>query len=95
MISLVTCPCISFLFHVNACFFKKSFDGLDHLLKSTNKAFDIIAVNETRITKQISLTSNIILKCYLEFTPTKSLSSKTLLYMANHLSYKPRHDPKV
>ena len=39
------------LFHINACSINKSFDDFDHLLKCTNKVFDIIAVSETRITK--------------------------------------------
>ena len=43
------------LFHINACFLNKNFDDLDHLLKCTNKVFDIIAVTETRITKSTSL----------------------------------------
>ena len=43
------------LFHNNACSLNKNFDDLDHLLKCTNKAFDIIAVTETKITKPTSL----------------------------------------
>ena len=50
------------LFHVNACSLNKKFDDLDHLLKFTNKVFDIIAVIETRITKQTSLTTNVNLR---------------------------------
>ena len=42
------------LFHINACSLNKNFDDLDHLLKCTNKAFDIIAITETRITKIFS-----------------------------------------
>ena len=60
------------LFH-NACSLNKNFDDLDHLLKCTNKVFDIIAVTETRITKQTSLTTNVNLRNYaIEFTPTES-----------------------
>ena len=43
------------LFHNNASSLNKNFDDLDHLLKCTNKAFDIIAVTETKITKPTSL----------------------------------------
>ena len=43
------------LFHINACSLNKNFDDLQHLLSSTKKTFDIIAVSETRITKQVSL----------------------------------------
>ena len=62
------------LFHacLNACSLSKNFDDLDHLLKSTNKNFDIVAVSETRITKKASLTSNIHLQNYsFEFTPSE------------------------
>ena len=43
------------LFHINACSLNKNFDDLQRLLSSTKKVFDIIAVSETRITKQVSL----------------------------------------
>ena len=46
------------------CCLKKNFDDLDELFKFTNKVFDIIAVSETRITKQTSLTTNVELKNY-------------------------------
>ena len=77
------------LFHINACSLNKNFDDLDHLLKCTNKVFDIIALTETRITKQTSFTTNINLKKYaIDFTPTGSSAGGTLLYIASHLSYK-------
>ena len=58
--------------------------------------FDIIAVTETRITKQTSLTTNINLRNYaIEFTPTESTAGGTLLYINSHLSYKPRPDLNV
>ena len=72
------------------------FDDLDHLLKCTNKVFDIIAVSETRITKQSSLTPNINITNYaIEFTPTESSAGGMLLYIASHLSYKPRPDLSI
>ena len=81
------------LSHINACSLSKNFDDLEHLLKCTNKVFDIVAVSETRITRNTSLTSNINLQnCPFEFTPTESNAEGTLLYIANHLSYKPRTD---
>ena len=43
------------LFHINACSLRKIFDELQHLLKSTNKNFDVIAVTEMRIKKDISI----------------------------------------
>ena len=41
------------LFHINACSLNKSFDDLQHLLSSTKKFFGIIAISETRITKNV------------------------------------------
>ena len=70
----------------------KTFDDLEHLLKCTNKVFDIVAVSEIRITRKTSLTSNISLLNYsFEFTETESNAGGTP-YIANHLSYKPRTD---
>ena len=60
-----------------------------------HKVFDIIAVTETRI-KQTSLTTNINLRNHaIEFTPTESTAGGMLLYIASHLSYKPRPDLNV
>ena len=84
------------LFHINGCSLNKNFDDLDHLLKSTNKVFDIIAVTETRNTKQTSLTTNINLRNYaIGFTHTESSAGGTLLYIASYLPYKPRPDLNV
>ena len=84
------------LCHINGCSLNKNFDDIDHLLKCTNKVFDIIAVSETRITKQTSLTSNINLKNYaIEFTPTESSAGGTFLYIATHLFYEPRPDLNI
>ena len=78
-------------FHINACSLSRNFDDLQHLLSCTNKIFDIIVINETRIKENVSITSNLSIKNYsIEFTPTESSAGGTLLYIANHLSYKPR-----
>ena len=53
------------LFHNNACFLNRNFDDFQHLLSSTKKVFDIIAVSETRITKQVSLLNNLNFNNYL------------------------------
>ena len=46
-------------------------------------------VSETRVTKQLSLLNNLNLNNYsYEFTPTETTAGGTLLYIANHLSYK-------
>ena len=70
------------LFHINAC--------------SLKKKFDIIAISETRITKQVSLLNNLNLNnYYFEFTPTETSAGGTLLYIANHLSYKCCNDLNI
>ena len=75
------------LFHINACSLNKNFDDLQHLLNCTKKSFDIIAISETRITKQVSLSNNLNLNNYsFEFTPTETSAGGILLYIANHLS---------
>ena len=84
------------LFHINACSLNKNFDDLQHLLSSTKKNFDVIAISETRITKQVSLLNNLNLNNYsFEFTPTETSAGGTLLYIANHLSYKCRNDSNI
>ena len=61
------------LFHKNACSLNKNFDDLEHLLSCTNKNFDITAITETRITKNVSLTNNLTMNNFsFEFTPTES-----------------------
>ena len=84
------------LFHINACSLNKNFDKLEHLLKCTNKVFDIIAVTETRITKQTFLTTNINLKNYaIEFAPTESSAGGSFLYIASQWPYKPHPDLNI
>ena len=84
------------LFHINACSLNKNFDDLQHLLGSTKKVFDIMAVSETRITKQVSLLNNLNLNHYsFEFTPTETSAGGTHLYIANHLSYKCHNDLNI
>ena len=46
------------LFHINACSFSRNFDDLQHLLSCTNKTFDIIAITETIIKENVSITNN-------------------------------------
>ena len=46
---------------------------MQHLLNCTEAKFDIIAISETRITKQGSLSNNLNLNNYsFEFTPTET-----------------------
>ena len=75
------------LFHINACSLNKNSDDLQHLLSFTKTKFDIIAISETKITKQVSLSNNLNLNNYsFEFTPTETSAAGALLYIANHLS---------
>ena len=74
-------------------FIDKNLDDLQHLLKCANKIFDIVAISETRIMRKTSLTSNINLNNFsFEFTPSESTAGGTLLYIANHFTYKSRSD---
>ena len=63
-----------------------------YLLKSTFKTFDIIAGSETRVSEKMSLTSNANLNNTFKSTPTESTVGGTMLYISNHLSYKPQID---
>ena len=84
------------MFHINAWSLNKSFGDLEYLLKCTNKKFDVVAVSETRITRNTSKLCNISLKNYsVESTSTESPAGGTLLYVANHLSYKPCNDLNI
>ena len=85
------------LLHINAGSLSKNCDDLQHLLCCTNKNFDFIAITETRITRNVSITNNNLnIKNYsTEFTPTESSAGGTLLLIANHLSQKPRQDLNI
>ena len=84
------------LFHINACSLNKNFDDLQHLLSRTKTKFDIVAISESRITKQVSLLNNLNLNnCSFEFTPIELSAGGTLLYIANHLSYKCQNDLNI
>ena len=55
-----------------------------------------MAISETRITKQVFLSNNLNLNNYsFGFTLTESSAGGTLLYIANHLSYKCRNDRNI
>ena len=84
------------LLDINACSLNKSFDDLQYLLSCTKKFFDVIALSETRITRNLSLLNNLKLNNYsFEFTPTETCGGGTLLYIANHLPYKCRNDLNI
>ena len=77
------------LFHINSCSLNKNFDDLQHVLSWTKTNFDIIALSETRITKQVFFKN---LNYSFEFTTIETSTGGTHLYIANHLSYKCRND---
>ena len=53
-------------------------------------------MSETGITRHMSLLNNLNLNIYsFEFTPTEACAGGTLLYIANHLSYKCRNDLNI
>ena len=69
---------------------RENIDDLQPLLTCTNKNFDVIAITETRITKNASIKNILSINNYsIEFTPTESSAGGTLLYITNHLSYIP------
>ena len=77
------------LFNINACSLNENFDDLQHILSCTKQKFVIIAISETRITKQVSFLNNLNLNNYsFEFTPTETSAGGTLLYIVNHLPHK-------
>ena len=83
-------------FHINACSLNKNFDDLQHPLSCTKTMFDITAISEARIIRQVSSLDNLNLNNYsFEFTPTETSTGGTLLYIANHLSYKCRNDLNI
>ena len=67
------------LFHINPCALNKNFDDLQHLLSCTQKSFDMIAISEIRITKNVSLLNNLNFNSYsFEFTPTETSAGVTV-----------------
>ena len=53
-------------------------------------------MSETRIARHMSLLNNLNFNIYsFEFTPTETCAGGTLLYIANHLSYKCRNDLNI
>ena len=74
----------------------KNFEELEILLQSTNIQCDVIAITETQITENVSVTQNVGLSNYsFEHTPTESSAGGTPQYIANHLSYKTRSDLNI
>ena len=84
------------LSHVNSYSLSKNIEDLEYLLNSTSINFDVIAISETRIVKGKTPVNSLNLMNYShEFCPTESSAGGTLLYIHNHLSYKPRNDLSI
>ena len=84
------------LFHINSCSLSKNMEDLQYLLNSTSINFDVIAIRETRIVKGKTPVNSLNLMNYShELYPTESSAGGTLLYIGNHLSYKPRNDLSI
>ena len=74
----------------------KTFEDLEYFLDSTNFNFDVIAINETRITKNKAKINHIDLTIYSYGNcPIESSAGGTLLYIRNHLSYETRNDLNI
>ena len=79
------------LYHINICYLPKNIEKLEYLLDKTKIDFDVIGISESRIKKNKSPINSINLKDYpYESCPTESAGG-ILLYISNHLSYKPRN----
>ena len=80
------------LFRINSCSLLKNIEYLEYLLNSTTINFNVIAISEARIFKRKTPVNSLNLMNYShKFCPTESPAGGTLLYIRNHLSYKPRN----
>ena len=85
-----------FLFHLNIESLQAHKNDLDILLHELNFDFDIIAISETRLIKDIAPTHDIELKEYnIEHTPTEASKGGTLLYISDKYEYKLRKDLEI
>ena len=86
------------LFHLNTCSLSKNIDDFEHLIQSTKNDFDIIAVSESRITKnKLPPIDRSISNYSCEFRPMEASAGGTLIYIyiRNRLSYRTRNDLKI
>ena len=71
-----------FSFHINTCSLNKNFDDREYLIKTANQDFDIEAVSEARLKKDLNFTSNINLLSYvIKYTLTEANTGGTLLVL--------------
>ena len=85
-----------FLFHLNTSSLSKKINDLEHFIQSTKTDFYIIALSESRISKnKLPLIDISIADYSYEFCLTEANVGGNLIYIWNHLSYKVRNDLKI
>ena len=77
------------LFHINACSPSKNIEDLDFLFDSTQICFEVIAITKFPV-NDINFTNY-----SYEYCSTESSPGAILLYIGNHLSYKPINDLRI
>ena len=76
------------LVYLNTCSLSKYTDDFEHLIQSTETDFDIIAIFESKVTKNKTPPIDVSIPSYsYEFYPTEAKAGGTLIYTRNHLSY--------
>ena len=84
------------LFHLNTCSLSKNIDDFELFIQSTKTDFDIIAVSESRITKNKPSSIDVSIPNYsYEFCPMEAKAGGTLIYIRNHHSCKMKNDLKI
>ena len=80
-------------FHLNISSLTKHFDELQTLLSLLDVNFSVIGITETKFLKNTQPSVNFSLENYsTEHTPTELAAGGAILYISNHLTYKPRKD---
>ena len=75
------------LFHLSTSSLSQNIDDFEHLIQSIKIDFDIIAVSESRITKNKLPPTDISIPNFsYEFCPTEAKAGGTLIYIRNHLT---------
>ena len=84
------------LLHLNIHSLQKHKPDLDILLKQLNYDFDVIAISESLLIKNIEPTHNIQIPTHnIEHTPTEASKGGTLLYISKKYESKPRKDLEI
>ena len=84
------------IFHLNIASLQFYKNDLDILLDALKFQFDIIAISESRLKKDVDPVHDISLPNYhIEDTRTEASKGGTLLYISDKLNYKPRKDLEI